>query len=189
MVEIFPQNIFQKSYLGFDNDMLKNFKTSIEFIKKGDMKGRIVSNGEFGWQSENLPQSGFFEQLTKKIIKAGFDFCSDLKNFKFTKIEMANLWANINYPGDINWPHIHEGDISGAYYVEVPKNSGNLMLKSLSYNSNNKISNYLSRKHNTVIEPKKDMLVLFDANCWHAVSRNNSKKPRISVSFNLKIYD
>jgi uncharacterized protein (TIGR02466 family) len=189
MIEIFPQNVYEKLYLGFDNDKLKNFKTSIELIKKGNTEGRIVSNGEFGWQSKNLPQSGSFELLTKKITKAGFDFCSALKNFRFTKIEMANLWANINYPGDINWPHIHEGDISGVYYVEVHKNSGNLILKSFSYNLNNKISNYLSGKHDVVIEPKNDMLVLFDANCWHAVSKNNSKKPRISISFNLKIYD
>jgi uncharacterized protein (TIGR02466 family) len=187
--EIFPQNIYKKSYLKFNKKYLADLQASIELMRRGDVRGRNVSNIEFGWQSDNLPHSGPFEPLTQHITKAAFNFCKDLKNFEFKKIEILDLWANINYCGDINWPHIHVGDIAGVYYIQVYKDSGNLILKSVSYNQHNKLAHYLSQKHSHVVKPKNDMLVLFDANCWHLVSKSRSNKPRISVSFNLKIYD
>ena len=58
------------------------------------------------------------------------EFCDELEKFidEFKKIVMTGLWANINYKGDINWPHNHAGDISGVYYLQTPKNCGNIGL-------------------------------------------------------------
>jgi uncharacterized protein (TIGR02466 family) len=188
-IEIFPQNIFQKSNLGLDKNYLNKLHSSIELMRRGDVNGTMISNVEFGWQSKALPQTGPFENLTQKIIKEAYSFCKNLKNFNFSKIEFISLWANINYPNDINWPHTHDGDIAGVYYVDVHENCGDLILDSYSYNLHNKLAFYLASLHKKIITPHNDLLVLFDSNCWHSVTKNKSNKTRISMSFNLKIYD
>ena len=39
------------------------------------------------------------------------------------------MWANINYPGNANRPHLHPNSLfSGVYWVKAPEKSGNLML-------------------------------------------------------------
>ena len=49
------------------------------------------------------------------------------------------------------------------------------------------IQYHLKRKHEVSIEAVKNKLILFDSNLVHMVNPNNSKEPRISISFNLKI--
>jgi len=189
MIEIFPQHVYEKNFLQFDKNYLSQLQASIELIRRGNINGREISNTQFGWQSDNLPQNGPFEILTQQITKNAYKFCENLKNFNFSKVELINMWANINYKGDINWPHNHAGDISGVFYVDVPKNSGDLVLNSYAYNSYHKLSNYLLEKHHVQIKSKNNLLVLFDSNCYHCVTKNLTKKPRISISFNIKIYD
>ena len=189
MIEIFPQHLYEKTFLGFNKDYLSQLQASIELIRRGDINGRRISNSEFGWQSDHLPQDGPFEPLTQQITKKAFECCKDLKDFNFSKVEMEIMWANINYEGDINWPHIHTSDIAGVYYVDVNENSGDLSLHSFSYNNQHKLSTYLFRKSAVNIKPENDLLVLFDSDCYHSVLRNRAKKPRISISFNIKIYD
>ena len=104
-----------------------------------------------------------------------------------SNVSMLSLWANINYTKDINWPHQHAGDISGVYYIKAPKNCGTLNLLSFQYTMKCPIQYHLKRKHEVSIEAVKDKLILFDSNLVHMVNPNNSKEPRISVSFNLKI--
>ena len=185
--EIFPLNVYGFDFLGFNQNSLNQLRASIELIRRGNINGRTYSNNEFGWQSQDLPQNGPFEKLTQQITKQCFDFCNNINSFKIKSVVIGAMWANINYQGDVNWPHIHQGDISGVYYINVNDNSGNLLLDNFSYNIHNKISNHLHHLHHKVIQPKNDMLVLFDANCWHSVSKNKSNKPRISVSFNCWI--
>ena len=185
--EIFSSHIYGESFLGLNVNYLNQLKASIELMRRGNIEGRMVSNVEFGWQSDGLPQSGPFEKLTQEITKKAHLFCSNLENFKFTKIEMEILWANLNYKGDINWPHNHSGDISGVYYIDTHNNCGNLILDSYSYNQHNKLSSYHLNKHGKTIVPKNDKIVFFDSNCMHRVTRNMSDKVRVSVSFNLRI--
>ena len=187
--EIFAQHIFSKCFLDFDTNYLSQLQASIELIRRGDVQGAVISNREFGWHSKGLPQNGPFEILTQQITKKAYEFCKELKNFNFNKIEMDSLWANINYEGDINWPHIHSSDIAGVFYIDVHDNCGNLRLESYTYNNHHKLSHYLQQINQIEIKPENNLLVLFDSNCYHFVGKNSSKKPRISMSFNIKIYD
>ena len=188
--EIFPLNVYGSDFLGFDQNYLNQLEASIELIRRGNIDGNELqfSNTEFGWQSRDLPQDGPFEKLTQGISKQCFDFCNNINNFKISGIQLKSMWANINYQGDVNWPHRHQGDISGVYYINVNDDSGDLTLDNFSYNIQTKISNHLQQLHGKVIKPKNDMLVLFDSNCWHSVSKNKSNTPRMSVSFNCWIH-
>jgi uncharacterized protein (TIGR02466 family) len=188
--EIFAQHLFSKCSLNFDTNYLNQLRASIELIRRGDVQGHRKSNIEFGWQSsDDLPQSGPFEILTQQITKKAYEFCKNLKNFNFSKVEMESMWANINYEGDINWPHIHGSDIAGVFYVSTNENCGDLVLNSYAYNEKEKLSNYLYRKNWVRINPINNLLVLFDSSCYHHVLKNHSKKPRVSISFNIKIHD
>ena len=41
---------------------------------------------------------------------------------------LGNMWANINYPGGYNKPHVHPNTLfSGVYYIKTPPNCGKLI--------------------------------------------------------------
>ena len=45
------------------------------------------------------------------------------------KLGLGNMWANINYPGCYNRPHIHPNALfSGVYFIKTPQKSGNFMI-------------------------------------------------------------
>ena len=97
--------------------------------------------------------------------------------------------CDINYKGDINWPHKHQGNLAGVFYLDTHENCGDLILDSFNFNQHCKISSYLSSKEKVIVVPKNNKIVLFDSNCMHYVTKNLSDKIRISMSFNIKIYD
>jgi len=187
--EVSVSHVYAESYLDLNENYLAQLKASIELMRKGNIDGKAISNFEFGWQSNKLPHSGPFEELTKKITKKAFIFCKNLKYFNFSKVELTALWANINYKGDINWPHKHQGDLAGVVYLDTHDNCGNLMLDSFNYNQHCKISSYLFNKEKVSITPKNNKIVLFDSSCMHYVTRNLSDKIRISMSFNISVHD
>ena len=66
---IFPAHVYGQDYLGLNQDYLNQLTSSIELIRRGNINGQELSNYEFGWQSDNLPQSGPFEKITQEIVK------------------------------------------------------------------------------------------------------------------------
>ena len=182
-------HVYGESNLGLHENYLTQLKASIELLRRGNINGKVNSNWDFGWQTEMLPHSGVFEEITQKITEKAFIFCKNLKNFSFSKVEITALWANINYKGDINWPHNHQGDLAGVFYLHTPKNSGNIIRDSFNYNQNCKIGCYLWDTQKKIITPKNNKIVLFDSSCIHYVTKNKSDDIRISMSFNIKIYD
>tara|TARA_R100001143_G_scaffold12530_1_gene13714 strand:+ start:1213 stop:1791 length:579 start_codon:yes stop_codon:yes gene_type:complete len=187
--EIFPTHLYGESFIDFDSNYIEKLLASIELLRRGDINGRAISNYNFGWQSQNMPtEEGVFKNLLKKIEQEAFLFCESIENFSFINVKMDNLWANINYENDINWPHKHGGDISGVYYLDVNENCGDLSLSTFNYSENIPLQKHLRSKYNKLIKPENKKLILFDSDCVHAVLKNFSGKPRISLSFNLKIY-
>ena len=186
-IKAYASHIYGESFLDFNDNYISQLKATIELMRRGDVNGRAVSNQQFGWQSDNLPHTGPFELLVKNIEDGAYNFCSNLKNFKFKKVRVEALWANINYKGDINWPHKHQGDLAGVYYLDTHENCGNLILDSYHYNQHCKISSYLKISEGVCIKPKNNKLVLFDSSCYHYVTKNKNDKIRISMSFNIAI--
>ena len=105
---------------------------------------------------------------------------------------LGNMWANINYKGALNRPHVHANSLfSGAYYIKVPKNSGFLKINDprqgthfIKPNKKDvKIPLYLAPEIN--IEPKENRAIMFPSWLEHCVEVNESDDIRISVSFNF----
>ena len=179
--KIFPRNIYGTTFLGFEKEYLRILESSIELLRRGDKNGIRASNESFGWQSHFLPHTGPFEKLTTKIISI---FNDSLKEFNLNKATIHGMWANINYKGDINWPHKHAGSLSGVYYISTYSNSGNLVLD----NYDTQVDTIFEKIKGPPlgIKPHNDLLVLFDSSCIHHVEKNLSENPRISISFNIE---
>ena len=186
-IPIFPRNIYGETLLGFDQDYLNGIEATIELFRRCNITGRELSNQDFGYQSCVLPHDGVFQNLTDKIITVADEFLKSIEGFKYSQVKLEDMWANINYPNDINWPHFHGDELAGVYYINATKDSGNLFLQSYDYSEKQKIKRYLVYKDLKSIEPVNDKLVLFDADCIHGVDKNLSNKNRVSISFNISV--
>ena len=184
-----PMNVYAETHMDLNDKYLSQLLATIELIRRGNVNGEEFSNHSFGWQSSDLPQNGTFIPFIQKLNDKCIEFCKSIKGFKFTDLTVTKFWANINYENDINWPHKHQGDLSGVFYLQATENSGDLILENPNYDMNNKISSHLHNKFTIAIRPMKNKLILFDANCLHLVTKNNCKQPRISISFNIVIND
>ena len=190
----FINNIFAAPIIV--NELKINNTKIINYIKKikNNSKGVIISNTG-GWQSSSLdPHEKIFTDLNKNIIQTSIEF---IKNclFKAGNFSILNMWANVNEYKDFNSIHLHQNSfISGVYYLQTPKDCGNLIFKhpcshlEYDWNSNNFINHneYNSPLYNIVA--KKGDLILFPSWLEHYVEPNlNKKEQRISMAFNIGV--
>jgi len=172
-------------------ELNENLDKLISFFKKLNIKeGKKLSNVG-GFQSKDLNLNDpSLKSLIKKIENYSNVFCNKFLNIN-KKLNLINIWANINNFKDFNLPHNHSFTIlSGVFYIKIPKNSGNLIFKadhqlenfvhpSLIVNYNNYNSS------NWEFCPKINTLYLFPSWYIHYVESNLSNKERITTAFNL----
>jgi len=88
----------------------------------------------------------------------------------------AGFWLNEMGPGHMTLPHHHDEDeeqVSGVYYIRVPDDSGDLLLK--------------QGVDCLRITPQEGLFVFFSPRVMHEVTRNNSDKVRLSVGMNFGV--
>ena len=78
-----------------------------------------------GFQTNNLKNS----VIENYIIKNSFSLLNDkYTTLNPTEVAIKNFWINVNYKNSWNLPHQHpNSNFSGVFYLEVPKDSGNLI--------------------------------------------------------------
>ncbi len=88
--------------------------------------------------------------------------------------EKNEFWFNAAKPGESTEVHNHNGKafLSGVYYLQVPKGSGNIHFK-------------LDDGNEYAIKAEQGKLILFPAELDHYVPENCSNNIRISLAFNL----
>ena len=144
-----------------------------------------------GWHSTtDMNRKEEYNVLTKELFAMQDEIFK--KEFLTMKPVLGNMWANINYPGNANRPHLHPNSLfSGVYWVKAPEKSGSLMLYeprpgvqcTMPNRKEGKLPSELWREvHYT---PKAGAVVMFPAWLWHEVQPNKSQDIRISVSFNF----
>ena len=144
-----------------------------------------------GFQTENI-RNPLIEDV---IIKNTFS----MLNSRYTSlspilIKIANFWINKNYKSNWNKPHTHpQSHYSGVYYLDVPENSGNLtFIRNNDYSlvkPDLKAFDHQDFLDHFNVIPKKNMMILFPSNVLHMVSPNMSDLPRISLAFNIGLFD
>ena len=192
--KLFPTPVFHFKLENYQ-ELNIELESYILDLKKKDKDGQRKSNYG-GWHSR------FFDQKNHKTPKK---FASIIQNFLkkiFTdemgweynpdKIKITVMWSIINKKGSFNIQHNHPNAyLSAAYYVKVPKNSGNIKFLDPKVQKNiryPKIKNYTDVSAAMVeITPKEGDLLIFPAYLYHSVGENLSEHDRIIVSFNVDI--
>ena len=86
----------------------------------------------------------------------------------------SGFWINDMGPNESTTEHDHDDYdelLSGVYYVQVPQNSGELVI--------------VDKYSRTLVTPQPGMFVFFAPNVLHSVSVNQSGERRISVGMNF----
>jgi uncharacterized protein (TIGR02466 family) len=183
--QFFPTTIYAKD-LQLDNQVLTNHIIEWSKSDKGINKTNVN-----GWHSTtDMHKKPEYKLLIDELYKMQHEIYKEelLDNEPF----LGNMWANVNYQGGYNSPHIHANSMfSGVYYVKSEPNSGRLICDdprpgiqhNIPMRKEGELPKHLWRV--CEVEPIPGRLVMFPAWLWHRVSPNLSKDIRISISFNF----
>ena len=86
----------------------------------------------------------------------------------------SGFWINDMGPNESTTEHNHDDFdelLSGVYYVDVPKDSGELVI--------------VDQYSRTLLKPQAGMFVFFAPDVLHSVNKNNSLERRISIGMNF----
>ena len=179
------------------NDKRLN-KSLISFINKERKKpGRILSN-EGGYQTKNVNLNNPTIEKFIKAITPSLQQHIDVYKFDTARtFKIQNLWFNINGKNHFNYDHCHMGvgcDFSAAYYITVPKNSGNIVFKNPDIGAHtNDMCGFAFKEWNPFNQgyyfftPEETQLLIFSSSLEHRVKPNLSNKERVSISFNCRV--
>jgi uncharacterized protein (TIGR02466 family) len=178
----------------------ENYKETNEeiykYIKKlqtEDNDGIIKSNVK-GWHSKDFDLKNsvvikFINLISPNINQVIKDMQWDINS---QTVKITSMWSIINTGGASNARHHHgNSDISAAYYVRAPENSGEIVFYDprpapvFSHPSSTK-PNSLNAMVNS-INPAEGGLVLFPSYLDHSVNENLSNEERIVISFNISL--
>jgi len=130
-------------------------------------------------EDSDIPKHPEIEKMLNKINEQYFF------NYKKNLI-LDEFWGHIHDKNQSSILHHHVNpnnlsnspDISGVYYVSVPKESGVIVFQ---YSENK----FLEKRY--WIEPKEGLFILFPSSLPHFITRHGNDRERISISFNFKI--
>jgi uncharacterized protein (TIGR02466 family) len=181
----FPTLIYAEDLKLDTNEMAKNI---IQWSKENEGVQKTNVNG---WHSEtemhNRPE---YKPLVDELFRMVHQVFNE--EFLDKRAVLGNMWANINYQGGYNKPHVHPNALfSGVYYVKTPPNCGNLICQDprpgiqtcMPTRKKVEIPKYLWR--DVHLQPQENRAIMFPAWLWHSVQPNESNDIRISVSFNF----
>lgn len=174
-------NIFDIPIWGYVlNDQYYQSIDYVDYILELKNEMSTIEKSNFGgWHSQcNLHEHGIFKELTWSILNLVQDA---IKQYTTTKLNFMQMWAVVNNKYHSNASHVHDGIISGAFYLQVPENSGRLILKDPAVRSHS----HPIRNKDYVIKPEKLACILFPSWLEHYVEPSQSDEDRIALSFNI----
>ena len=177
---------------------LRDLRNEVLQIEKADADGRKWSiknykNGytSYGSWDQLHRMSSTFSELEKQINTHVYKYCKNLGyDVHKNTLKMDTIWVNVMPPGAQHTAHIHpQSVISGTFYVDTPPASSAIKFEDprLSFMMN--APSVSAKAHKDCqrffsLNPRAGDLVLFESWLRHEVPVNQSKRPRISISFN-----
>ena len=184
----FPTTIYIKD---IPNSFELNKYLEQKIIQWSQQNKGVSKTNAGGWHSEtDMNTREEYNPLTKELFNMQEEIFK--KEHLSLKPVLGNMWANINYPGCFNRPHIHPNSLfSGVYFIKTPQQSGNLMVydprpgvqMAMPSRKEEKLPPELWREVH--YEPVAGRCIMFPSWLWHEVKPNQSNDTRISVSFNF----
>ena len=184
----FPTQVYIKD---IPNALQLNQYLEQKIIQWSQQDKGVSKTNAGGWHSTtDMNRKEEYNVLSKELFAMQDEIFA--KEFLTQKPVLGNMWANINYPGCANRPHLHPNALfSGVYWIKTPAKSGNLMLydprpcvhTTMPNRKEGKLPPELWREVH--YEPQVGTAIMFPAWLWHEVKPNQSNDIRISVSFNF----
>ena len=181
----FPTIIYGKD-IQLDNEKLSN-----HIINWSQQDPGIKKTNMNGWHSKpEMHLKSEYQQLVQELYKMQEEIYQE--EWLDRKPKLGNMWANINYPGGYNRPHVHPNCLfSGVYYVKANKNSGVFVANDprpgiqtiMPIRKSGRPPKHLWREVH--LEPIPGRIIMLPAWLWHCVEPNQSNDIRISISFNF----
>ena len=184
----FPTIIYIKE---IPNALQLNQYLEQKIIQWSQQDKGVAKTNAGGWHSEtDMNKKEEYNPLIKELFNMQHEIYQ--KEKLDMKPVLGNMWANINYPGNYNRPHLHPNALfSGVYWVKVPPQSGNFMV----YDPRTGVQVTMPNRKKGALpselwrevhyEPVAGRCLMFPAWLWHEVKPNESNDIRISVSFNF----
>jgi hypothetical protein len=163
------------------NDDLFSYGLGLKEKDKGVRKSNVG-----GWQSDLLDPN----KETKPLCDEVFDVLKTLE-LGIKKIEIPQIWMNINQRGDWNIIHQHgHFHFSGIYYIKYPKDSGRIGFKDPrpAAMSNAFFNERFDGSELKTIDTIQDgSLLLWPSFLEHFVEPSRTDEERMSISFDVII--
>ena len=184
----FPTIIYIKD---IPNALQLNQYLEQKIIQWSQQDKGVAKTNAGGWHSEtDMNKKEEYNPLVKELFNMQHEIYQ--KEKLDMKPVLGNMWANINYTGNYNRPHLHPNALfSGVYWVKVPPQSGNFMV----YDPRTGVQVTMPNRKKGALpselwrevhyEPVAGRCIMFPAWLWHEVKPNESNDIRISVSFNF----
>ncbi len=181
----FPTIVYAEDFQLDTNELAHNI------MKWSQENEGVQKTNVNGWHSEtDMNKRPEYQPLVDELFKMVYRIFDE--EWLDRKPILGNMWANINYKGGFNKPHVHPNALfSGAYYVKAPANCGKLVCQDprpgiqtcMPTRKKGQPPKYLWRDIH--IDPKENRAIMFPSWLWHQVEPNQSEELRISVSFNF----
>ena len=183
--QFFPTTVYGKD-LQLDNNTLAQ-----HIIQWSQQDQGVKKTNMNGWHSTtDMHLKEEYQPLVNELYKMQHEIYQE--EWLDRKPMLGNMWANINYSGGYNRPHVHPNCLySGVYYVKTQPQCGELVVNDprpgiqtmMPARKQGQPPKHLWREAH--IEPVTGRLIMFPAWLWHCVEENKSNDVRISVSFNF----
>lgn len=166
------------------NDQKYQSKDYVDTILKLQDSQPSEKKSNFGgYQThDSLHLVPVFKEFVETLERIGTSCFSEYSQ-KPCKALVTEMWGNINSKHDYNGSHIHGEALSGVFYLQVPPNSGRLVLCNPAIRSDGR----QIRNPNYPVVPQPLACIIFPSWLEHFVEPNLSDDTRISMSFNLRI--
>ena len=178
----FPQVVWSAVIHMIDNHEMKNWAYD---RKKNDVGRRLSNFG--GYQSNDILQ-GHSPQVDKLVSHLNTEVNSITRQVSLPKLELNNIWLNINPPGSYNELHNHtDAVLSGVYYIDATENQGNIQFER-SDNAEYHLPSYIEKityfnATRATYAAKTGALYIFPGWLKHSVQGNQANTDSISLSF------
>ena len=153
-------------------------------LNEADNKPSVIKSNRGGWQSELIdPKNENYKPLVEQITEFLKHINLDIKG-----ASIAQMWTNVNKKGDWNIIHQHaQYDLSGTYYVKVPKDSGRLFFRDPrpAAIGNKFLIDRFDKGEFKKVNVMEGTLGIWPAYLDHFVEPSDSDEERISISFDI----
>ena len=201
---LFPLTIVQEKISIEENDR----EILVNEIKKMQDNNESEKKSLYAWTGDTkgyefLFSNILFKDLSNKISKVIIKYLETLEiNTKLLDIYYQRSWATFTKnEQSINFHSHSQSNISFAYYLLKPENSGGIIFRSNELQNeiakniftSSKLEKSLINKPNafnsdkSMFDPEQDSIIIFPSKTPHATTPNKSGKPRISISGDISI--